>query len=460
MVSEGDHVDPNEIVLSESAAKLASIQTVKVVKGMPQKSVYLQGKIQADERNISELTTRFGGRIEKLFVNFTGQKVREGEKLASIYSPELVSAQRELLEAIGFKESRPSLYTAARTKLKLWDLSDAQINTIESEGKPQVNFNILSPITGTVMMRHVALGDYVKEGNALFQVINLSNVWVLFDAYESDLPWIKKGDKISFTVQAIPGKNFNARVTHIDPFLNPATRVAKVRVEISNAKEQLKPEMFVTGIVASKTAKENSEILIPKTAILWTGKRAVVYVKQSNRASPSFLYREIILGPEAGTFYVVASGLSEGEEIAVNGVFKIDAAAQLEGKQSMMNPSGEVVSSGHNHGGMEMGKQEQEVEREHANHKMEANIEHAMFNVSGNCEMCKTTIEKAAGELDGVNVANWEMDTKQMHVSFNKEKVSMAKIHKAIAAAGYDTDKETASKEVYENLPECCKYTR
>ncbi|MCK5169828.1 MAG: efflux RND transporter periplasmic adaptor subunit, partial [Bacteroidales bacterium] len=185
MSSNGDDVDPNEIVMTESAAKLASIQTIIVTKGAPKKIIYLQGKIQPDERNIAELTARFGGRIEKLFVNFTGQNVTKGERLATIYSPGLVTAQRELLEAISFKDSRPSLYMAAKGKLKLWDLTDKQISDIEAKGEPIIYFDVLSPISGTVTMRHVAIGDYVKEGTALFKVVDLTKVWIMFDAYES-----------------------------------------------------------------------------------------------------------------------------------------------------------------------------------------------------------------------------------------------------------------------------------
>lgn len=355
MQSGGDDVNPNEIAMSESASKLAEIQTLTVSKGVPQKSVFLQGKVQADERNIAELTARFGGRIEKLFVNFTGQQVQKGEKLATIYSPGLVTAQRELLEAISYKDSRPALYAASKGKLKLWDLTDDQIAAIEDRGEPQLYFDVLSPISGTVMMRHVALGDYVKEGTALFKVTDLSNVWVMFDAYESDLPWVRLGDSVDITIPALPMKTFEARVNYIDPFIDAATRVAKVRVELTNKKQQLKPEMFANGIVKSNFAEKSNEILIPKSSILWTGKRAVVYVKVVDRESPTFLYREIDLGPEAGAFYVVADGLHAGEEIAVNGVFKIDAAAQLQGLPSMMNPDGGVVSTGHNHGGMDMG---------------------------------------------------------------------------------------------------------
>ncbi len=358
MNAEGDDADPYEIVMTESAAELANIQSMVVSKGVPQKTIYLQGKVQADERNVAVITARFGGRIEQLFVNFTGQDVRKGEKLATIYSPDLVTAQRELLEAVTFKDSRPSLYNAVRNKLKLWDLTDKQISDIEERGEPQNYFDVLSPISGNVIMRHVAKGDYVKEGTTLFKMIDLSKVWVMFDAYESDLPWIKVGDKVNFTIQALPGQKFSAKVSYIDPFINAATRVAKVRVTVSNPKLSLKPEMFANGLLESKIAETSNEILVPKSSVLWTGKRAIVYVKVPGRKSPSFLYREVVLGPEVGSYFVVTEGLEEGEEIAINGVFKIDAAAQLVGFQSMMNPAGGKVSTGHNHGGGNMSDDE------------------------------------------------------------------------------------------------------
>ncbi|HRX97212.1 MAG TPA: efflux RND transporter periplasmic adaptor subunit, partial [Bacteroidales bacterium] len=345
---------PGDIQLSESAIKLADIQTMTVKKAYPEKEVHLLGKVEADERNIAEMTARFGGRIEKLYVNFTGQEVRQGEKLASIYSPDLVTAQQELLEALEYKESNPNFYRAVRNKLKLWDLTDAQINKIEEAGEAQTRFDILSPIAGTVTDRHVAVGDYIKEGDPLFQVTDLSKVWVLFEAYESDLPWIEKGDKIDFTIRSVPGKTFSDRITFIDPTINPQTRVANVRVEMNNSSGQLKPGMFANGIVEASVSGNKKDLLIPKTAVLWTGKRSVVYVKVPNKTEPTFRYREITLGPDAGSFYVVNDGLTEGDEIAVNGVFKIDAAAQLAGKPSMMNPGGGAGSTGHHHGGMNM----------------------------------------------------------------------------------------------------------
>jgi Cu(I)/Ag(I) efflux system membrane fusion protein len=453
---EGEHIDPDEIQMTESALALASVQTTIVKRGVPEKNVQLLGKVKPDERKISELTARFGGRIEKLFINYTGQQVRKGQKLSTIYSPELITAQKELLEAVKYKSSNPSFYKVARTKLKLWDLNEQQIDDIENNGEPKTYFEILSPITGTVTKRHVVIGDYIKEGSPLFEVIDLSKVWVMFDAYESDLPWIKKGDNIDFTIQSVPGESFSGKVTYIDPFIDAQTRVAQVRVELNNPKLKLKPEMFANGILKSTIAENTNELLIPKSSILWTGKRAVVYVKVPGRKAASFIYREITLGAEAGSFYVVANGLSEGEEIATNGVFKIDAAAQLAGKLSMMNPDGGQVSTRHNHGEMTT-----KGGNEHEGHDMsDANLKHETFNVSGNCEMCKSTIETTVKSLSGVNVANWNIDTKELHVSFNKEKSSLLDIHKAIANSGYDTELETAPKNAYDNLPACCQYTR
>ena len=199
-------VSPGEIQMTEAAVKIADVQTIVVQKAYPDKEVYLLGKIKPDERNIAELTARYGGRIEKLYINFTGQQVKKGEQLASVYSPALLTAQRELLEAKSYKESNPEFYTAARNKLKLWDLTEAQIDEIEQAGEIKNYFDVLSPITGTVTRRDVSVGDYIKEGDPLFRIIDLDKVWVMFEAYESDLPWMKMSDRVNFTVKSIPGK--------------------------------------------------------------------------------------------------------------------------------------------------------------------------------------------------------------------------------------------------------------
>ncbi|RLD81318.1 MAG: efflux RND transporter periplasmic adaptor subunit, partial [Bacteroidetes bacterium] len=407
----------DEIQMSESAMKLAAIQTAFVKKGKAEKTINLLGKVQADERRIAELTARFGGRIEKLYVNFTGQNVYKGQKLATIYSPELIAAQRELLEAYKFKESNPGFYKAAHTKLKLWDLNETQINAIVEKGEPQLYFPVLSPIAGTVTGRHVSLGDYVKEGQGLFEVIDLKKVWIMFDAYESDLPWIKLGHEINYTIQSIPGKTFKGKTAYVDPFINAKTRVAKVRVEQTNPKLELKPEMFVNGILESKMEK-NNELLIPKSSVLWTGKRAVVYVKVPNKEMFVFQYREIDLGPLAGDFYVVSTGLNEGEEIAINGVFKIDAAAQLAGKPSMMNPGGGKVSTGHNHGGMDMDD----------NENSETAMEMDKIDKNNIPDKFKVQLNNAVSEYLKVKDAFFASDAKQADKFAKSMKLSLKKV--------------------------------
>lgn len=346
--------NPNEVQLSPEAVALASIQTEPVMLSYPVKKLYLFGKILPDERSYAQITARFGGRIEKLYINFTGQTVKKGEKLATIYSPDLITAQKELLEAARYKAQNPSLYQSARKKLRLWDLTDAQINQIERTGKVIEYFDVLSPLSGTVLKRFISLGDYVREGSKMFEIADLGRLWVMLDAYEQDLPWIKLGDKVEFTTKALPGKTFTGHVSYIDPFIDPQTRTASVRVEVSNPDLQLKPQMFVDAKVFSSIGSGQKMLLIPKTAVLWTGKRSIVYVKVPDRQKPTFLYREITLGPEAGDYYVVENGLEPGEEVVTYGVFKVDAAAQLLGKKSMMNPTGGKVSTGHNHGGKKM----------------------------------------------------------------------------------------------------------
>ena len=353
------------VQMTSTAMQIANVQTATVQRAEPTKEIYLSGKVVADERNVGEITARFAGRVEKLYVNFTGQEVKRGQALASVYSPELVTAQKELFEAAKFRDTNPSFYEAAVNKLKLWDLSDRQIQNILESQEVRYNFNILARQSGTVVARNVSAGDYVQKGQSLFEVTNLSQLWVVFDAYESDLPWIQEGDEIRFTVESLPGQTFTSQITFIDPVISPQRRVAEVRTEVKNDQtastaDKLKPQMFAQGVLQSMLPGVENALVIPKTAVLWTGKRAVVYVKQPSIEQPTFAYREVVLGPEAGGQYIVSEGLEEGEEVVVNGVFKIDAAAQLQGKVSMMNPpaGGDKVSAGHDHGGMEMSEAE------------------------------------------------------------------------------------------------------
>jgi Cu(I)/Ag(I) efflux system membrane fusion protein len=316
---------------------------------------------------------------------------------------------------------------------------------------------ITATSSGIVTARRVNNGDYVSQGSVLYDVSDLSRVWVQFDAYESDLSFLKKGGKIEFTIQALPGSAYSGTIAFIDPFIDPVNRVAKVRVEIGNPGGKLKPGMFATGVVNANLVEFNNKLVIPRSAVLWTGKRSVVYVKQPGE-EPIFHLREVELGPALRNSFVIVAGLADGEEIATEGAFSVDAAAQLEGKPSMMNPAGGIVSTGHNHGTPETVAGDED----HAAHQKQpvtnTNIQHQTVKVSGNCEMCKERIETAAKSVNGVVSAEWGIETKMLHVQFDGSKTNTDVIQKAVAAVGHDTKKFKAPDEVYKTLQVCCLF--
>lgn len=480
----GTTTDPGAIHLTKEAAQLANVLTSIVSKQNPVKELRLYGKVQADERLLQSQVSYFPGRIEKLFVNFTGEVVRKGQTLAVIYSPDLVTAQQELLETVTTKESQPTLYDASKDKLRQWKLTEKQIASIESSGKAKTEFEVFANTTGIVSARRVNNGDYISAGSVLFDVADLSHVWIMFDAYESDLPYLSQGQKVTFTIQALPGVDYSGNITFIDPVLDPVTRVARVRIEVGNQGGKLKPEMFATGIVKANLNEFKDKMVIPRTAVLWTGKRSVVYVKQTKTDESIFKIREIELGPMLRGSYVVMSGLTDGEEIVTQGAFSVDASAQLEGKPSMMNPEGGKVSS---MPGMDMpgdtktndskitsgavisNEPKSKDNKSMQGMDMSANSERStqgealtkvMFKVSGNCELCKERIEKAAKSVSGVSSAVWEVNSKKIKVEFNSTTTNPDAVKKAIAKIGHDTEKFKATDEAYKQLPECCLYRK
>ena len=331
-------IDPMAISMSPTAMQLASISTALVGSADPVKSVRLNGKVQSDERLVFSQASHIPGRIEKLLVNFTGEFVKKGQVIASVYSPDLVTAQEELFEAEKIKDSQPQLFNAAKEKLKNWKLTESQIEQILQSGQSEEEFNIQTDVSGYVTNRKVNVGDYISRGQSIYEIADLSRVWVLFDVYEQDMPWIKKGDKVNFTVASIPGETFEGTISFIDPVIDAKTRVAKARIDMANSGLKLKPEMFASGTVEAKLPAKAGNLSVPKTAVMWTGKRSLVYVKSETETGVNFKMREVTLGPALGESYLVESGLDEGEEIAVSGTFSIDAAAQLAGKASMMMP--------------------------------------------------------------------------------------------------------------------------
>lgn len=339
--------NPNALEMSEYAMKLANVQTQKVGTGTEERELRLNGKVTIDERNAYTQSTHVPGRIEQLLVNFTGEEVQRGQALAVVYSPELITAQEELLQAYAIRNSQPELFEAAKQKLRNWRIGENQINRILESGKATDRFTITADVGGVVTEKLVELGDYVDRGMSLYQIADLSQVWVLFDLYERTIGMVEKGDKVEFTVASLPGETFEGTIDFIDPLLDSQTRVATARVEISNRNNKLKPGMFVTGVItASGSESIQQGLTVPKSAVLWTGKRSVVYINEGTTSNPSFVMREVVLGKPLGDFYVVKEGLSVGDEVVVNGTFTVDAAAQLAGKPSMMNPKDENIVAG------------------------------------------------------------------------------------------------------------------
>ena len=438
----------DQFKLTKNAMALANIQTSIVGNSNVEGTLKLSGKIVENEEANTVQASYFSGRIEQLNVNFTGDVIQKGQLLATIYSPELYAAQQELITAFSIKESQPELYKAVRTKLKLWKLSENQINQIETTGKVKETIPIYATVSGTITEKLVEQGDYIKQGQPLLKIANLTTVWANFDVYENQIDLFKKGQEVVITTNANPNKKFNGKVDFIDPVLNTKTRTVTLRVVLNNKNNVFKPGMFVEGKIEGANSNEAS-ITIPSSAILWTGERSVVYIK-TNPNQPIFEMREVLLGNQMGVNYQILEGLSNGDEIVTNGTFTVDAAAQLQGKKSMMNKTGSKTMTGH----------EGHMNMENMTSKTTENLIASTFGVRGNCTMCKATIEKAANSVNGVTTAIWDVDKKKIDVTFDSEKTTEIAIEKAIAAVGYDTENIKGDLNAYQNLPSCCLYTR
>ncbi|MBQ9254047.1 MAG: efflux RND transporter periplasmic adaptor subunit [Bacteroidales bacterium] len=332
-------MDKNAVVISEEAMALANIETLVVWKEDGEKEISLFGTVQANQRNQQTQVAYVSGRVEKVFVSAIGDKVVKGQKIAMLYSPELYSAQQELLQANKMENQyqKELLLKATKEKLLLWNITESQINEILNSGKANPYITLYSNTSGTVTEKNISVGDYVQQGTPLLSIADLNSVWVVFDAFEKDMPFIRKGQQITFSSEALAGKKYIGRVSYIEETIDANKRTFGVRVEINNANQTFKPDMYVKGVLISDLKEYKDKIVLPKSAVLWTGKRSVVYVKDKENDKNVFSMRRIELGADLGTSYIIESGLEEGEEVVSNGAFAIDASAQLEGKASMMN---------------------------------------------------------------------------------------------------------------------------
>ncbi len=395
----GEKLNPGALKLSESARRLAEIRTEKVKREFVPVEVRMTGKVRYDETRLAYITARIPGRLDRLYVNYTGIPIQKGEHMVRFYSPALFTAQEELLQAIRAKSSAEGalkrdaelLVEAARGKLRLWDITDSQIKQIEQRGTADEYMTINAPLGGIVIGKHVEEGAYVKTGAKIYTIADLTHLWVFLDAYESELQWLKYGQKAEFSAEAYPGKIFTGMVSFIDPVLDEKTRTVRVRVTVDNSKGLLKPGMFVRALVKATVTADGAVVerdlagkwicpmhpevikdepgscdicgmplssaeslgyvdtdtkpvpplVIPASAPLITGKRAVVYIR-TDKDGDIFEGRDVVLGPRAGNYYVVESGLSEEDIVVTSGNFKIDSALQILAKPSMMSPEDEM----------------------------------------------------------------------------------------------------------------------
>ena len=350
----GEGLSHSQISMTANAMTLAGVETVTVGEGSASGgTIKLSGKVAVNQESDAVQSAYFNGRIERLNINYEGEEVKRGQQLATIYSPELVSAQQELITAVKLKSTQPALYTAVRNKLKLWKLSESQINQIETSGKVVENFPVYANVYGVVSSIMVEEGDYVKTGSPLVKVANLNSVWAIFDAYENQLALFKKGQTLEVSTKSYPNETFQATISFVDPLLNNSSRTLEVRAELDNKKGLLKPGMFVVGEIKTSESMTADVVTVPESAVLWTGERSVVYV-QPNPGEAVFEMREVALGNLSNGSYPVVSGLEVGEEVVAKGTFTVDAAAQLQGKKSMMNKSGGATMTGHEGHGMRM----------------------------------------------------------------------------------------------------------
>lgn len=377
------------IKLSPEAQVLAAVKTEEIQFLPLFKEIYTVGQMDYDERKVAYVAAWIPGRIDRLFVDFTGVNVKKGEPLVWIYSPNLVTTQEEYLLALEtlekVKESQneetvrgaKSLVEASKRRLILWGINEKQIEELEQRKKGNTHMTIYAPIGGTVIHKNALEGKYVKEGENLYKIADLFNLWMLADIYEYEMAWIKNRQKVEITTPAYPGEKFKGRISFIDPFLNPKTRSLKVRVNVPNPRLKLKPGMYVNALIKSsihegirgpgkviytcsmhpevisskpgecpicgmflvkkELASPDSVLAIPRDAVLDTGARKLVYVEKERG---SYVAKEVEIGSEATAlvngikrkYYVLIAGLSEGTRVVSQANFLIDSQSKITGQ--------------------------------------------------------------------------------------------------------------------------------
>ena len=384
--------------LSDRALAMANVETTPVARRELSHELRTVGKVQYNEASLATVTARVDGYAERLFVNFTGAQIKAGDHLAEVYSPSLLVAQQELL--LAQRDGLGPLVDLARFKLRRWGMTEQQVRDLAENRNVTDRITLVSPIAGTVIEKNVVENSAFKAGDALYRVANLDTVWVYLDVYEYDLPWLRFGQTVDLTAEALPGRAVSGRVTFVQPILNEETRTVRVPVHVENKDHALKPGMFVSALLRSRLAADGRAaptgvegkfscvmhpqvirdeagkcpvcdmplekipgeatappdaalvpVAVPASAVLDAGTRRIVYVES---AGGTFESREVVLGPRSGEWFPVLRGVDEGERVVTRGGFLIDSQFQIGGRPSLFYPGGAAAparaGAGHQHG--------------------------------------------------------------------------------------------------------------
>lgn len=323
--------------LSPERQQLLGLKTLEVKTAPMSARLRTTGRITYDETRLHHVHARYEGYVERIYADFTGKFVKKGEPLAAIYSPELVAAQTEYLIALSGKQlpllgaapgkGQPhgiDLVASARQKLRLWNIGDADIQALERRGQPSETLKLYAPLSGYVINKTAVQGMRIKPDEALFEIVDLSRVWLLADVYEYELPRLRMGQVATMTLAYWPNRSWNGRITYIYPAVDPKTRTIKVRLEVSNPQNELKAEMYATVLIE---AEPRTALVLPEDAVLETGTRRLVFVvKDAGHIEP----REVVTGARADRQVEIKSGLKEGERVALGAAFLVDSESRLQ----------------------------------------------------------------------------------------------------------------------------------
>ena len=343
-----DLVPADEAADDDGAVELATARHTEVEVGRVTSELDVFGRIEVDEETEVDIAAWTGGRIERLEVSARGERVERGQLLARVYSPELYAAQRTLVQAVRSKQNAEetgsdrrvraarSSIEAARTELRLLGVDTRQIDEIEESMQPRETVDIFATASGTIRQRHVQSGDYVAEGDTILSLAPLDTVWGQLEIYERDLQRVAEGMPVEVRVPALDGEKLEGRIDFISPEIDGSRRVAHARVVLPNPEGRLKPGMYLDGAI--EISVEGDDILsVPRSAVLWTGHRSLVYLYDDDRERPGYLPQPVELGPRMGERYIIDEGLSAGDRVAERGAFRIDSELQLRGGASMMS---------------------------------------------------------------------------------------------------------------------------